>query len=89
MGIKNIIIYERALKNADLMIEHNATVRGIAKMTGASKSTVHKDLTQILPELDLEKAIKVDSILSQNKEERHIRGGEATKRKYLKLKVID
>ena len=64
------------------MIEKKATVRSTAKVFGISKSTVHKDLTERLPELSPELFKSVKKILEQNKMERHIRGGLATKHKY-------
>lgn len=75
-------IDERACELALYIIEKNATVRAAAGHFGISKSTVHKDLTQRLPACRpaLYKAVK--SVLEQNKAERHLRGGEATRRKY-------
>ena len=64
------------------MIEKKTTVRSTAKVFGISKSTVHKDLTERLPELSPELFKSVKKILEQNKMERHIRGGLATKHKY-------
>ena len=64
------------------MIENNATVRSAASVFGVSKSTVHKDLTQRLKRIDPNLWNQVRMILEQNKAERHIRGGLATRRKY-------
>ncbi len=75
-------IQERACRLAVYMIEHQETVRGIAKKFGISKSTVHKDLSQRLRQYDKGLYQQVKAILDSNKAERHIRGGEATKRKY-------
>ncbi len=65
------------------IVENNATVRATAKRFGISKSTVHKDVTETLKNLNRSLYIDVKSVLAKNKEERHIRGGEATKNKYL------
>ena len=65
------------------LIENKTTVRETAKKFGISKSTVHKDITEKLSMLNYELYEKVDQILKINKSERHIRGGEATKKKYL------
>ena len=73
---------ERACKLAVYMIETNATVRSAAKHFGISKSTVHKDLCQRLPQCDPTLYRQVRIVLDQNRRERHIRGGMATRRKY-------
>lgn len=73
---------ERACKLAVYMIETNATVRSAAKHFGISKSTVHKDLTQRLEQYNPTLYTQVRDILDVNKQERHIRGGMATRRKY-------
>ncbi|NLK08786.1 MAG: sporulation transcriptional regulator SpoIIID [Firmicutes bacterium] len=70
------------------MIDTQATVRQAASVFGVSKSTVHKDVTERLPRINLELAAKVKLVLEQNKAERHIRGGEATKKKYLREKRL-
>lgn len=75
-------IQERACRLAVYMIENQETVRGLAKKFGISKSTVHKDLSQRLRQYDKELYRQVSKILACNKAQRHIRGGEATKRKY-------
>ncbi len=75
-------IEERACELAAYIIENNATVRTAAKEFGVSKSTVHKDLTDRLRTLDRGLYQKVKRVLEQNKAERHIRGGMATRRKY-------
>ncbi|TYP58802.1 sporulation transcriptional regulator SpoIIID [Thermosediminibacter litoriperuensis] len=74
---------ERILAIASYIIETKATVRQAAKIFGVSKSTVHKDMTERLPEINPEKAKLVKEVLEFNKAERHIRGGRATRRKYL------
>lgn len=63
-----------------------STVRQAAKKFGVSKSTVHKDVTNRLRELNPALAEQARKILDKNKEERHIRGGQATKEKYMRLK---
>ena len=64
------------------IIENKATVRMAAKRFGISKSTVHKDLSQRLPAFNKPLYLQVKEVLEQNKAERHIRGGIATRRKY-------
>ena len=75
---------KRACELAVYMIETNATVRSCAKQFGISKSTVHKALTQRLRQCNYTLYIQVREVLDKNKQERHIRGGMATKRKYEK-----
>lgn len=72
----------RACKLAVYMIENGGTVRSAAQRFGISKSTVHKDLSEKLPRLNPQLYRQVRQLLDQNKSERHIRGGLATKRKY-------
>ena len=74
---------ERSVVLALYIIENNATVRATASRFGISKSTVHKDVTQTLKNINKSLYLDVKSVLEKNKEERHIRGGEATKQKYL------
>ena len=76
-------IEERAITIAMYIIEHNATVRQTAKEFGISKSTVHKDVTSRLMHINPSLAKQARSVLDVNKSERHIRGGLATKEKYL------
>ena len=73
----------RILSIAQYTIDHNSTVRSTAKKFGISKSTVHKDLVERLPQINHHLAAEVRSVLEINKQERHIRGGQATKEKYL------
>ena len=73
---------DRAKELAVYMIETGATVRGAAQTFGISKSTVHKDLSQRLPQYDLSLYRQVRAILDKNRQERHIRGGLATRQKY-------
>lgn len=75
-------IRERTIKIGRYIIETRKTVRTIAKEFGVSKSTVHKDLTERLPEINQELANEVKGILEYHKSIRHLRGGEATKVKY-------
>lgn len=74
---------ERCEAFAEYVIENNATVRQTATHFGISKSTVHKDLSAKLKYINRAQYNLVKEILELNKSERHIRGGEATKRKYL------
>lgn len=76
-------IEERAIEVANYIIEQNATVRQTAKKFGISKSTVHKDVTERLEEIDPALAKRARVVLDVNKSERHIRGGMATREKYL------
>lgn len=80
------ILEERAIRLGEYIIEHQSTVRDAAAVFGVSKSTVHKDLTALLPKLNSGLYREVRAVLDLNKEERHLRGGEATKRKYACLK---
>ena len=73
---------QRACELAVYMIETGATVRSAAKYFHISKSTVHKDLSQRLPQYNQQLYNEVRKILDQNKMERHIRGGLATQKKY-------
>ena len=76
---------KRACELAVYMIETGATVRSAAKHFQISKSTVHKDLSQRLPGYNPLLYQKVRQVLDLNRSERHIRGGQATKRKYQKI----
>ena len=76
-------IEERAIDIANYIIENNATVRQTAKAFGISKSTVHKDVTERLMQINPTLAKEARKVLDVNKSERHIRGGLATKEKYL------
>jgi putative DeoR family transcriptional regulator (stage III sporulation protein D) len=77
-------IKERTIKIGKYIVETRKTVRVIAKEFGVSKSTVHKDLTERLPEINPDLANDVKEILDYHKSIRHLRGGEATKLKYRK-----
>ena len=73
---------ERAAALALYLIENRTTVRAVAKKFGISKSTVHKDLSERLPVYNRTLYLQVKEILEENKAQRHIRGGLATRRKY-------
>ncbi len=79
-------VEERAVVLGKYIVDTGATVRVCAKKYGISKSTVHKDVSTKLKFLDEDLYIKVKKVLEINKAQRHIRGGLATKNKYLKLK---
>ena len=73
---------ERCIVLGEYLIEHQATVRSAARVFGVSKSTVHKDVTQTLKATNKTLYLEVQKLLLKNKQERHLRGGEATKQKY-------
>jgi putative DeoR family transcriptional regulator (stage III sporulation protein D) len=75
-------IEDRVRHIADYVLENGATVRQAAKAFGTSKSTVHKDLTERLTTIAPATAKMVARVLQKNKDERHIRGGNATRMKY-------
>ena len=75
---------ERAVLLGEYVLDTGATVRQAAARFGISKSTVHKDLTGSLKKLSPSLAAQVGEVLAHNKSERHLRGGEATRRKYEK-----
>ena len=85
--LENIEIEKRAVELANYIVESKDTVRGTAKKFGISKSTVHKDVSERLKKINPILAIEVRKILDENKAERHIRGGMATKLKYEKMKA--
>ena len=78
-------IEERAIEIANYIIEEKATVRQAAKKFGVSKSTIHKDVTDRLVQINPALASRAREILDLNKSERHIRGGLATREKYLHM----
>ena len=86
--MRKFTIEQRATKLAHYIIETKATVRSAAKKFGISKSTVHKDVSDRLLKINPILAKEVREILDENKAERHIRGGMATKLKYLKEKEL-
>ena len=67
---------------AHYLIENRTTVRAAAKKFGVSKSTVHKDLSERLPLYDRPRYLQVKAVMEENKAQRHIRGGLATRKKY-------
>ena len=84
--MKGYSIEERASELAHYIIDSKDTVRGAAKKFGVSKSTVHKDLSERIVKINPILAAEVRLILDENKAERHIRGGMATKLKYEHMK---
>lgn len=86
--MRKFTIEERATRLAHYIIETKDTVRSTAKKFGVSKSTVHKDVSDRLLKINPILAKEVREILDENKAERHIRGGMATKLKYLKEKQL-
>ena len=83
-----VSIEERAIELAQYIIDSKDTVRGAAKKYGISKSTVHKDVSERLLKINPALAHEVRIVLDENKAERHIRGGMATKLKYEHYKAI-
>lgn len=81
------IVEERAAKLGEYIIESKSTVRKAAKIFGVSKSTVHKDVSERLKYVNPVLYREVKSILETNKAQRHIRGGMATKKKYLVMRT--
>ena len=84
--MKSISIEERAINLAQYIIDSKDTVRGAAAKFGISKSTVHKDVSERLKQINPRLAKEVRVVLDENKAERHMRGGMATKLKYSYLK---
>lgn len=78
-------IEDRCVVLAKYIIENKSTVRSTAKKFGISKSTVHKDVSQRLKKINNNLYLEVKKVLDKNKQERHIRGGMATKEKYLHI----
>ena len=79
---------ERCVILATYLCENRSTVRAVAAQFGISKSTVHKDVTENLKHVNRELYIRTKDILEQNKSERHLRGGEATMRKFREMDKI-
>ena len=75
-------IEERAAELAQYIIENRTTVRAAAQKFGISKSTVHKDLSERLPQFNRNLYLQAKAVLEENKAQRHIRGGIATRKKY-------
>lgn len=84
--MRGVSIEDRAINLAQYIIDTGDTVRGAARKFGVSKSTVHKDVSERLIHINQALAIEVRKVLDENKAERHIRGGMATKLKYSHLK---
>lgn len=76
----------RVMQAAEHILETGATVRACAAKFSVSKTTIHKDMRGRLPVLDKDLCLRVDAVLRKNLQERHIRGGESTRRKFLKEK---
>ncbi|MHB8172371.1 MAG: sporulation transcriptional regulator SpoIIID [Thermincolia bacterium] len=81
-------IRKRVMEISTYIMDSGATVRQAAGVFGVSKSTVHKDMTERLPSVNKDMANRVKVILENNKAERHLRGGEATRKKYQDLAEI-
>lgn len=75
-------IYLRVTEAARYIAREGATVRACAERFGVSKTTIHKDMRERLPQIDSALAGRVDAVLRRNRAERHLRGGAATRRKY-------
>lgn len=82
----NEMLRQRVLASANIMLESRLTVRDVAKIVGLSKSTIHKDLTEKLPNINYNLFEEVEELLAYNKNIRHIRGGQKTKEKYQQLR---
>ena len=83
--MEKFYIDERAVNLANYIIDSKDTVRGAARKFGISKSTVHKDVTERLRKINPALALETKKVLEENKAERHIRGGEATRQKYMHM----
>ena len=81
-------VNERAILLGQYIVDNDTTVRDAAKAYRISKSTVHKDVTHKLAELSPALFAQVKTVLERNKAERHMRGGEATRRKYIELRSL-
>lgn len=79
-------VHIRVIEAAQHILKTGATVRACADAFGVSKTTIHKDMRERLPQLSPHTARLVDAVLNKNREERHIRGGQATKEKYSRQK---
>ncbi len=76
---------ERCVILGEYLLAHHCTVRSVAQVFGISKSTVHKDVTETLRHVNKGLYMEVFELLQKNKQERHLRGGEATRKKYIQL----
>ena len=81
--MKHINVYERTVSIGNYVVENKSTVRGAAKKFSVSKSTVHKDITERFKTENPILHKEVEKALTLNKNERHLKGGESTRRKYL------
>ena len=79
----------RVMQAAEHILETGATVRACAGKFSVSKTTIHKDMRERLPKMDGDLSRRVDAVLQRNLQERHLRGGEATRRKYSALREPD
>ena len=82
----NLRVERRVLKEADYLLETGKTIREVAKDFHISKSTIHKDLHERLISVNIKKYEEIQKIMNEHIKIRHIKGGEATRKKYLKLK---
>ncbi len=85
----NEAVIDRATSIANYIVKSKATVRKAAQKFSVSKSTVHKDVSERLKKLDPKLYANVKNVLNLNKSQRHIRGGDATKRKFKQMKYIN
>ena len=76
----------RVMQAAEYILETGATVRACAVKFGVSKTTIHKDMRDRLPRMDEELCAQVDEVLKRNLRERHLRGGDATRQKFQRLR---
>ena len=83
-----VVFEERAIMLGQYIVENQSTVRATAKKLGISKSTVHKDISERLQNINSRLYIDAKKVLEKNKKERHIRGGLATKNKYKMKKIM-
>lgn len=81
-------IRRRCLAIADYMLAGDATVRQAARVFGISKSSVHKDMRQHLAQVDPARAARIGLLLASNKAVCHLRGGEATRQRYARLRAL-
>ena len=79
-------VHLRVLQAAEYILETGATVRACAGKFGVSKTTIHKDMRQRLPQLNAEMGVQIDAVFKKNLQERHLRGGSATREKFLRMK---
>ena len=80
---------ERCVILASYLVDNKSTVRAVAAHFGISKSTVHKDITQTLKKVNKTLYYEAKNVLAHNKQERHLRGGEATRKKYARFNNVN